>query len=381
MQKQFSINKEKVKRHMFMKSRSKINCRLKSNSIHIRDRNLFDFLTDGKSQVPFTYLQSQERQFLLISILQTDSFHQSQNPKRQFNAASVSHGFAKHDKNQLKYWKLEVVQKIKQREDAKQVQEGARLLISSSGIPFGMRKHVWRSLIGNGLSISRPLFRIYFQKCVKQVEVDPKIKQRVGCTFRHFQKLKRYKKAMKEAQVLLQMFSYYRPDLGYVQGSSCVLLMLLMHFAPFQSFTLFCNLVLGRAELFKLFTMDTEFIDSVNKIVRSAIEDRAREIGQESVEAGIDVWSIWWLEMTYSLFLKFFEFKTCLILWDLFLLYGINFVVKLNLVVVLLGSREQVEPAGLKRMREFLYENRVEIVEEATKMAKQRMAGIDDQIE
>jgi len=47
----------------------------------------------------------------------------------------------------------------------------------------------------------------------------------------------------------------------------------------------------------------------------------------------IEIWNILWIEWIYAMFLRTFDLKTCLVLWDLILIRGDQFVFKLSYVI------------------------------------------------
>jgi hypothetical protein len=47
----------------------------------------------------------------------------------------------------------------------------------------------------------------------------------------------------------------------------------------------------------------------------------------------IELWNILWIEWIYAMFLRTFDLKTCMLLWDFILIKGDQFVFKLSFVI------------------------------------------------
>ena len=239
---------------------------------------------------------------------------------------------------------------------------------------------MWKYLIGNRLKINRKLFQFYFHQAIKKITRPKEITNDLERTMNHFNKLPAFRKIVREAEILLQMFCFHRPDIQYVQGMSFIIIMLLLNFEPYAAYCLFANLVVCHPLLFRVFTFDKQLIQQINSVLGDLMRLKFKRLHSTFAKNKVDFWNIFWIEWVYALFLRTFDLRTCFVLWDGFLIYGTSFIVKLNYVIFgLLASRIDFERQNIwDRIRKYLYIYREQILAEVMSVVKKFVYGIDD---
>ena len=234
---------------------------------------------------------------------------------------------------QLTAWKSEVLKAIEDKESLRTVKHRIELLLNDKGIPQTIRPIIWKKLVGNQLRINKPLFSMLMEQATQTFKEDCLIKKDIDRTFFYFTKSEEFTKILAESTLLLEMFTLYRPDIKYIQGMSYVITMLLLHYRPYSAFKMFCNLVLTKEFLYKTYIFKTSYIDSINKILEYMVSKNYSRLYDYLRRNKLELWNIFWIEWVYAMFLRTFDLKTCLKLWDFMLLKGDTFVFKLNSVV------------------------------------------------
>lgn len=171
------------------------------------------------------------------------------------------------------------------------------------------------------------------EQATRTYKEDCLIKKDIDRTFFYFTKSEEFTKVLAESTLLLEMFTIYRPDIKYIQGMSYVITMLLLHYEPYSAFKMFCNLVLTKEFLYKTYIFKIGYIESIHKVLEYMVSKNYTRLYDYLRRARLELWNILWIEWVYAMFLRTFDLKTCLKLWDFILLKGDNFIFKLNNVV------------------------------------------------
>ena len=115
------------------------------------------------------------------------------------------------------------------------------------------RKKLWRIRIGNKLGITRDL---YDQLCTRldlegiKRQYDKLIGDDLFRTLPNYGASKVGENMYKKLHLILSVFQLYRPDIGYVQGMSFLIVILYYFYDEYDTFVVFCNLILTRPLLF-----------------------------------------------------------------------------------------------------------------------------------
>ena len=127
------------------------------------------------------------------------------------------------------------------------------------------RKTLWKTRIGNSLRIDRELFESLKLR-LKSDGIRPQFaKLIVDDLNRTLSNYKNYSVGQymyDSVQELLSLFQIYRPDIGYIQGMSFLIVMLYYYYEEFECFALFCNLILTKKMTFKCYNFE---IDEVSR--------------------------------------------------------------------------------------------------------------------
>ena len=60
---------------------------------------------------------------------------------------------------------------------------------------------------------------------------------------------------------LLSLFQLYRPDIGYVQGMSFLIVMLYYFYDEFETFVVFCNLIITKPLIFACYDFNIPIVN------------------------------------------------------------------------------------------------------------------------
>ena len=234
---------------------------------------------------------------------------------------------------QLSAWDTDVMKAIFKKCGTNELKSKIEVVITEKGIPMHLRPKIWKKLVGNNIKMNKPLFSSLMKKAVKTFKGDCLIKKDIDRTFFYFTKSEEFTKVLAESTLLLEMFTLYRPDIMYIQGMSYVMTMLLLHYKPYSAFKVFCNLILGKEFLYKTYIFKKKYIERIQSALEYIVSKNYPRLYRYLTCSKLEIWSIYWIEWIYAMFLRTFDLKTCLILWDLILLKDDLFIFKLNLVV------------------------------------------------
>lgn len=114
---------------------------------------------------------------------------------------------------------------------------------------------------------------------------------------------------------------------------SYLMTLLLLFYSPYRAFKYFCNLVLTKHFLYKTYLFKKGYLRKINVILEHIVSKYYPKLYQYLKSNRFEMWSIFWVEWIYAMFLRTFDLQTSLRLWDFILLKGEIFIFKLNFVV------------------------------------------------
>lgn len=126
------------------------------------------------------------------------------------------------------------------------------------------RKQMWKIRIGNSLRIDRELFetlKLRFKNDGIKPQVAKLIVDDLNRTLANYKNFSAGQIMYDGVQELLSLFQVYRPDIGYVQGMSFLIVFLYYYYEDFECFVLFCNMILTKKLMFSCYDFN---IDSVS---------------------------------------------------------------------------------------------------------------------
>jgi len=141
-------------------------------------------------------------------------------------------------------------------------------------------------------------------------------------TFPHlrvFQKGGPYHNSFK---TILECFTKYRLDIGYVQGQSFLLAMLLLNMETYEAFVCFTTMLTSTRYHFNdFFRMDLQAVQLHSETLRILLHQHLPALYSNFKRMQIDV-SVFVLNWFITLFSKSFPLEISSRLWDLYLLHG-----------------------------------------------------------
>lgn len=134
-----------------------------------------------------------------------------------------------------------------------------------------LRRWLWRERIGNPIRMNRTIFTTWANRtsalgiCLEQEAViKADLIRACTCLEDNEDKAKIYSDLEKLISIFVVIYvdEGYRPDIGYVQGMSAVMLQLykVAQGEWFETFALFCNLILANRFCFTLYQFDHESV-------------------------------------------------------------------------------------------------------------------------
>lgn len=126
------------------------------------------------------------------------------------------------------------------------------------------RKQLWKIRIGNHLGITRELYealclRLEVEGIKKQY--SKLIADDLYRTLPNYGSTKIGESMYQKLHHILSLFQLYRPDIGYVQGMSFLVVMIYYFFDEYETFAFFTNLVITRPLLFACYDFDLDTVD------------------------------------------------------------------------------------------------------------------------
>lgn len=127
------------------------------------------------------------------------------------------------------------------------------------------RKQLWRIRIGNSLNITKELYnglclRLELEGIKKQYQ--KLIGDDLFRTLPNYGSTKAGESMYQKLHHILSVFQLYRPDIGYVQGMSFLVVMLYYFYDEFETFSIFSNLILTKPLISACYDFDLETVSS-----------------------------------------------------------------------------------------------------------------------
>ena len=171
-----------------------------------------NFINKGEK---FVLISKNDRESMFEDILEYDrcyylnKYNIELNPQKKKSLSYIS-SITNTIKNkwndiQLNIWKSDIIQSIKNNENKNKIRQRIFMLMNQKGFPDKQRKIIWKYFIGNKLKISKKLFSIYLKKI--KTDKNSLIEKDIKRSFHQFTKDDNFKKVLKEANILLHIFS------------------------------------------------------------------------------------------------------------------------------------------------------------------------------
>lgn len=119
---------------------------------------------------------------------------------------------------------------------------------------------------------------------------------------------------------ILEAYTFFRPDIGYVQGMTYLAAVLLLYLGPFAAFVGLCNL-LNAPTLLGLYRLDQSAVQCRANVFNQLLVVQLPEVARTIDDAGLtpEMFLIEWFMTIYS---KVLPIDVASVVWDLFLLDG-----------------------------------------------------------
>lgn len=173
-------------------------------------------------------------------------------------------------RNATKTWEKEIIPDWDHKKDEKKT-----ITLWKNSLPPKIRGEVWKLAIGNTLCITPDLYKILSDKKVIKKEGKTSEEEDVNREdtiemigidlSRTFPQLKFFQEGgplylpMKQ---VLECYVKYRPDIGYVQGMSYLVAMLLLNMDTYSSFVCLANMI-NSNHFYSFFRMNTQFVSFI----------------------------------------------------------------------------------------------------------------------
>lgn len=129
------------------------------------------------------------------------------------------------------------------------------------------RKHLWKIRIGNHLGITRELYDSLSLRLEAEGIKNQYSKLIANDLFRtlpNYGSTKIGESMYQKLHHILSLFQLYRPDIGYVQGMSFLVVMLYFYYDEFETFAIFSNLIITKPLLFACYDFDLPTVNLNN---------------------------------------------------------------------------------------------------------------------
>ena len=146
---------------------------------------------------------------------------------------------------------------------AKSSRETILKFFKSSTISENLRKGLWKSMIGNSLGITSELYDILKHRLKEhglKSSIEKLIVADLNRTLPQYQGCSSGLSMFEGVKTLLSLWHIYRPDVGYVQGMSYLMVMLYYYFEDYECFVYFANLILTKHIILQSYTFNMPFV-------------------------------------------------------------------------------------------------------------------------
>lgn len=219
------------------------------------------------------------------------------------------------------------------------------------------RKHLWKVRIGNSLKIDMRLFKSLKERLkIEGVSLSTEriIKNDMSRTVPHYKETAAGKYMYENIKELLSLFSLYRPDIGYVQGMSFLIVVLYYYYEEFECFVLFANLIITKRLIMTCYDFDIDRIMTYKSIFNNKIKRKCPKVQKLLEVSGINT-EAFLLDWLYTLFSRAVNIKMVRIFWDIFLIFGDYYLLRVAYSIFGLLKRELAQKKymedGLKFIR------------------------------
>ncbi|CAE7224231.1 TBC1D12 [Symbiodinium natans] len=211
------------------------------------------------------------------------------------------------------------------------------------GLPPRVREVIWPVAIGNVLRITPELFEIHKQRAVDARKAQetasnvlitltdaPPTRGREQSTTcipfdlpRTFPTLAFFSEGgplHEDCARILEAYTFYRPDIGYVQGMSYLAAMLLLYLPPYQSFVGLCNL-LNTPSVLGLYRLEPRAVACRARVFEQLCSQQLPAVSRCIQQVGL-MPEMFLIEWFLTVFAKCLTVDVASVVWDLFLLDG-----------------------------------------------------------
>jgi hypothetical protein len=133
---------------------------------------------------------------------------------------------------------------------------------------------------------------------------------------------------MTSVRTILSAFHNAMPDVGYQQGMSYIVVILCLYLDEEHAYSLFVHMM-EHLGVKTLFVHTNEYVDLFNKALKKYLPQLNTHF--EANELSAEIFAMSWLR---TLFAQQFELNFVVRVWDLFLIDGFNFAVKIVLALL-----------------------------------------------
>jgi len=261
----------------------------------------------------------------------------------------------------IKVWKEEIIPNFDQVKNKSSVKE-----LWSYGLPSNLRGTIWSLAIGNRLNLNNESFDHYLAKWYDSSldQDDSKIKEDriVNClskcsdesvyelikldVSRTFPQLKLFQQGAPFYDKLLKLLGTYviayRPDIGYIQGMSFIMGMLLLNMDSKQAFIAFANLLDNSPVLMKFYKLEQEamkaFYETFDFYFQSHLPELYNHFKEQKLTS--ELFMIDWI---YTLFTKVLPLEISTRVLDQLLRDGEEVIVRASLTILKLFEKQLLE--------------------------------------
>eukprot|EP00931_Biecheleriopsis_adriatica_P075388 TRINITY_DN49259_c0_g1_i1.p1 TRINITY_DN49259_c0_g1~~TRINITY_DN49259_c0_g1_i1.p1 ORF type:complete len:917 (-),score=167.24 TRINITY_DN49259_c0_g1_i1:81-2831(-) len=236
------------------------------------------------------------------------------------------------------------------------------------GLPPRVREVLWPLAIGNVLRITPELFEIHKERALAARHAQDASASNVLVTLsnpppsrgreqsttcipfdlpRTFPTLAFFCEGgplHEDCARILEAYTFFRPDIGYVQGMSFLAAMLLLYLPPYQSFVGLCNL-LNTPSVLGLYTLEPRAVACRARVFGQLCAQQLPEVAHCIVSVGLTA-EMFLIEWFMTIFSKCLNVDVASVVWDLFLLDGEVILYCTALALLRILERPLLHPDG-----------------------------------
>ena len=149
-------------------------------------------------------------------------------------------------------------------------------MVRQSAMSDQLRRDYWRAKIGNKLKINPVLYN----NLVERLSVEPLPKKSektiiddLDRTFPNCNDIQEGKEMYANMKLTLSLFELYRPDIGYVQGMSYLLLVLYYYFDKYECFVYLANLIVCNRFVRDMYTFNMGRVTAYSKLFEQFLRE------------------------------------------------------------------------------------------------------------